>query len=101
MKYLFLLLLSVNSFAGIKKSFETPTGYTMDHMEIVSVEVDYLEDKMDIMVGFYKDKAARLAGKSPVKTRRYKVDIPTKVEDPSIFYPILKAMDEFNGAIDD
>lgn len=101
MKYLLLILLPSIMFAeGLKLQKELDSGYSANHWDIASVEIDYPSNQMIITVYLYKDKANKEAGKRQIQSKRFETEIPAKVDKDTIFSK-LKELDEFSGAIND
>ena len=94
---------------ALKKTFELPSGLTVDYWKIDVLTVDTRNNSCSCIVSVFKDVASRLAGKTSVDYRSYTwegtnnpFDIAVSIDvNPFIvIYEKLKTLPEFANAID-
>lgn len=83
---------------GLQKDFELQNGFIIGYHEIVSLNVDVVLGKYEVRVISYKNKAAKLAGKTHVLDKVYVIPSDDFAALLHKTYQALKQHDEFNGS---
>lgn len=67
---------------GIKQTKNLPSGYAADYGRIVSLDCLHVDgQRIDAVVGWYKDEAARRDGAQPAECERVSVQLTAKEVD--------------------
>lgn len=76
---------------ALEKDKLMPTGVTSSYQKILSVEINWADQKVTgIVVGFFLDKTARDAGMTQLDTQRVYLDAPFRDEGGFISYCYTK-----------
>ena len=91
---------------ALKKDIELFSGVVTSHHRIVSANVNWFDKTLVLMVGHYLDVNARLNGKSPIESTRYRVreDSFPLTDGGAIqneMYEYLKTLPEYKDAEDE
>jgi len=94
---------------ALSLSKEQPSGLVCSYWRLLSVKLDAASQRAEVCLGLYKDKEARQAGKEPATWAHYEWsgdDYPFTVaamdeaNPVALAYAKLKALPEFEGAVD-
>lgn len=78
---------------AIKTTRTLPTGYAADYGRILSLDCLHVDgQRIDVVVGWYKDEATRRDGAQPAEVERVSIELERDAVDALlwIIYPQLK-----------
>lgn len=92
------LLPSLSSFGGIKKQITLDTGVSANHYDIKEVHIYFDQKIIEFEVHLYKDKAAKISGKKPIKRYSEAIEFKTSPLSKAKIFTELKKLKRYSGA---
>lgn len=83
---------------GLQKDIELGSGFSAGFHEVVSLHMDLVAEKCEVRVISYKNKAAKLAGKSHVMDKVYLIASDDFAPLLKKAYQALKLHPDFDGS---